>query len=99
MFKIEDTVVSQPNEVWASDLTYLPMEKGFAYLVAVMDLFDRSILGWEVSDTMKAENTDMALLRALRAASGSLPYLAVPFRSRKPIQCRLCARKVTPLMV
>ena len=75
VFKIEDTVVSQPNEVWASDLTYLPMEKGFAYLVAVMDLFDRSILGWDVSDNMNAENTDKALLIALRATSGSLPYL------------------------
>ena len=75
VFKIEDTVVSQPNEVWASDLTYLPMEKGFAYLVAVMDLFDRSILGWDISDNMRAENTDRALLIALRATSGSLPYL------------------------
>ena len=42
------------------------------YLVVVIDLYDRSIVGWDVSDSMEAENTDRALLRALQRTSGSV---------------------------
>ena len=59
-FKIESHEVSCPNEVWVSDLTYIPTRKGFVYLVAVMDLFNREIKGWDVSDSMEAENTKNA---------------------------------------
>ena len=76
VFKVESSVVTRPNQVWASDLTYIPREGGgHMYLVVVIDLYDRSIRGWDVSDSMLAENTDRALLRALQGTSGSVQGL------------------------
>ena len=50
VFKVESSVVTRPNQVWASDLTYIPREGGgHMYLVVVIDLYDRSIRGWDVS--------------------------------------------------
>jgi len=44
--------VTRPNHVWCADITYIPMPKGFCYLVAVMDWYSRAVLGWSVSTTM-----------------------------------------------
>ncbi|TIN74973.1 IS3 family transposase [Mesorhizobium sp.] len=46
--------VTRPNQVWATDLTYIPMARGFCYLVAVVDWFTRKILSWRLSITMDA---------------------------------------------
>jgi putative transposase len=46
--------VTQPNQVWAMDITYIPMERGFVYLAAVLDWFSRRVLSWSVSITMEA---------------------------------------------
>ncbi len=43
LFKIESTEVTKPNQVWASDLTYIPTAEGFLYLVVVLDLFTRKL--------------------------------------------------------
>ena len=73
VFKIEEHKANRPNEFWASDLTYIPTEKeGFVYLVTVMDIYNREIKGWDLSDSMKAENTKNALLEALRTTPGQL---------------------------
>jgi putative transposase len=45
--------IDQPNQVWCSDLTYLPVRGGFAYLTAVMDWHSRYVLAWEVSVTLE----------------------------------------------
>lgn len=47
--------ISDPNQVWALDITYVPMRKGFMYLLAIMDLSSRYIVGWSLSNTMEAE--------------------------------------------
>lgn len=47
--------ITHSNQVWATDITYIPMAKGFMYLVAVIDLHSRMILNWSVSNTMEAE--------------------------------------------
>ena len=44
--------IDRPNQVWAMDLTYIPMARGFVYLVAVMDWYSRKVLSWRVSITM-----------------------------------------------
>ncbi len=44
--------IDRPNQVWAMDLTYIPMARGFVYLVAVVDWFTRRVLSWKVSTTM-----------------------------------------------
>jgi len=48
------------GKVWVSDITYIPSETGWLYLTTVMDLADRQILGWSLSDGMKAEQTSLA---------------------------------------
>lgn len=46
--------IVRPNQVWAMDITYIPMAKGFVYLAAVLDWFSRRVLSWRVSITMEA---------------------------------------------
>ena len=45
--------IERPNQVWSTDITYLPMHGGFLYLVAVMDWFSRFVISWELSNTME----------------------------------------------
>ncbi len=47
--------VERPNQVWAMDITYIPMARGFVYLAAVVDWFSRRVLSWRVSITMEVE--------------------------------------------
>lgn len=75
VFKIEDHQIDDKNQVWASDLTYIPTEKGFCYLVVVEDLFNREIVGWDLSESMEAQNTNAALTNALKKAKGDLSGL------------------------
>lgn len=46
--------IAQSNEVWAIDITYIPMRKGFMYLAAIMDVYSRYVVGWSLSNTMEA---------------------------------------------
>lgn len=55
-----------PNQVWCSDITYIPMSTGFVYLTAVLDWYSRYVLSWEVSVTMENEFCVSALESALR---------------------------------
>ena len=45
----------RPNQVWATDITYIPMRKGFMYLTAINDLHSRYVVNWSVSNTMDAQ--------------------------------------------
>lgn len=47
--------ITRPNQVWATDITYIPMEKGFMYLTAIIDLYSRFVVGWSLSNTMDAQ--------------------------------------------
>ena len=47
-------MIDRPNHVWATDITYIPMARGFVYLCAVMDWFARRVLAWRLSNTMEA---------------------------------------------
>ena len=47
--------IDRPNHVWATDITYIPMARGFVYLCAVMDWYARRILAWRLSNSMEAE--------------------------------------------
>jgi putative transposase len=63
-YLLRGLTIERPNQVWCADITYIPMAKGFVYLVAVMDWFSRRVLAWRVSITME---TDVCL-EALRDA-------------------------------
>ena len=47
--------INRANQVWATDITYIPVEGGFFYLMAIMDLFSRYILAWELSDSTEIQ--------------------------------------------
>ena len=58
--------IERPNQVWAADLTYLPMAHGFQYLVAIIDVWSRKVLSWRVSNTMTPDFCVEALQDALK---------------------------------
>lgn len=58
--------VREPDQVWCSDVTYIPMKQGFLYLVVVMDGFSRYVLSWELSNSLESEFCVSALEDALR---------------------------------
>jgi putative transposase len=57
--------IERPNHVWATDVTYIPMERGFVYLVAVIDWFSRRVLSWRISNSMTADFCVEALEEAI----------------------------------
>jgi putative transposase len=57
--------IVQPNQVWSTDITYIPLQTGFMYLVAVIDWFSRYILAWELSNTLDGYFCQVALHQAL----------------------------------
>lgn len=58
--------IERPNQVWSTDITYVPMRSGFLYLVAIMDWFSRFVLSWELSNTMEVGFCLSALEAAFR---------------------------------
>ena len=57
--------ISRPNQVWATDITYIPMKTGFLYLVAIMDWYSRRVLAWRLSNTLDPRFCVDALEEAL----------------------------------
>ena len=64
-YLLREMVIERPNPVWCADITYIPMRRGFLYLVAVMDWASRKVLSWRVSNTMDADFCIEALEEAL----------------------------------
>ena len=57
--------ITQPNQVWAADITYLPMARGFLYMVAIMDWHSRYVVSWRLSNTLEADFCIEVLQEAL----------------------------------
>jgi len=51
-YLLRNLTVSRPNQVWATDITYIPLARGFAYLVAIMDWYSRRVLAWRLSNSL-----------------------------------------------
>jgi len=64
-YLLRGLVIDHPNQVWCADITYIPMRKGFLYLVAIMDWTTRKVLTWRLSNTMEADFCIQALEEAL----------------------------------
>ena len=64
-YLLRNVVIDRPNQVWCADITYIPMRRGFLYLVAIMDWYSRKILAWRLSNSMDAEFCVEALKDAL----------------------------------
>jgi len=63
-YKLRGLEITHSNHVWCVDLTYVPMDKGFMYLTAIIDVYSRYIVGWGLSNSLDAENS----LKVLREA-------------------------------
>jgi len=72
-YLLKGLAVVRPDQVWAADITYVRMYRGWAYLVAILDWFSRYVVAWEVSVTLEAEFCLTALERAL--ATGRRPEI------------------------
>lgn len=62
-YLLRNLQIERPNQAWAIDISYIPMKKGFMYLTAIIDLYSRYIVGWQVSNSMEKE-TQTALLES-----------------------------------
>lgn len=88
-YLLRNVPVTRPDQVWASDITYVPLHHGFLYLVAVMDWYSRYVLAWRLSNTLTGsfclEALDEALARAtpeiFNSDQGS-QFTALAFTSR-----------------
>jgi putative transposase len=64
-YLLRGLTIERPNEVWCADITYIPMQRGFMYLIAIMDWYSRKVLSWAVSNTLDDEFCVDALKEAL----------------------------------
>lgn len=64
-YLLRDMAIDKVNQVWSTDITYIPMARGFMYLVAVIDWYSRYVLSWELSNTMDTTFCIDALEKAL----------------------------------
>ena len=65
-YLLRKLAIDRPNQVWCADVTYIPMRRGFLYLVAIMDWATRKVLAWRLSNTMEADFCVDALKDALK---------------------------------
>jgi putative transposase len=73
-YLLRDRAISEVDEVWCADITYIPMAKGHAYLVAIMDWHRRAVLSWELSNTMDSSFCVRALNEAM-GRTGRIPKI------------------------
>jgi len=73
-YLLRDLEIERPNQVWCSDITYIPMRRGFAYLVVIMDWHSRAVLSRRISNTLDTAFCVEALLEA-RAVAGAWPEI------------------------
>ena len=64
-YLLRDLKIDRPNQVWCADITYIPMRRGFLYLVAIMDWMSRRVLAWRLSNTMDTDFCIEALEEAM----------------------------------
>ena len=64
-YLLRKMVIDRPNQVWCADITYIPMQRGFLYLVVIMDWYSRKVPAWRLSNSMDAEFCVEALKEAL----------------------------------
>jgi len=65
-YLLRNLTIDRPNQVWAADITYIPMRKGHMYMVAVMDWHSRKVLSWRISNTLDTDFCIEALEEALQ---------------------------------
>lgn len=64
-YLLRNLTISRPNQVWAIDITYIPMKRGFMYLTAIIDIYSRFVVGWDIFNSLNAANSLAVLERAI----------------------------------
>ena len=64
-YSLRGLEVTHSNHVWCIDITYIPMQRGFLYLTAIIDVYSRYIVGWDISNSLDAENSLKVLRKAI----------------------------------
>jgi len=64
-YLLRNLEITRPNQAWAIDITYIPMQKGFMYLTAIIDLYSRYIVGWQIANTLEKETQTTLLKQAI----------------------------------
>lgn len=72
---IKDIEVSEPNQVWVSDITYIRTVKGFCYLALITDMYSRKIVGYDLSDSLELAGCVRALQKALKLSQKRTPEI------------------------
>ena len=80
----QEFYAEKPSQKWVSDITYLRTTDGWIYLTAVLDLFDRKVIGWALSDNMESANTTVAALKM--AVKNRAPKDGLIFHSDRGVQ-------------
>lgn len=65
-YLLNNVKITRPNQVWGTDITYIPIETGYLYLIAILDLFSRYVVSWVLSNNMEVDFCVQALEKALR---------------------------------
>jgi len=65
-YLLNDLKITRPNQVWAADITYIPLARGFLYLVVILDWYSRYVLTWRLSNTLESDFCAEALREALK---------------------------------
>lgn len=64
-YLLKGLAITAPNQVWCTDITYVPMRRGFMYLTAIIDVYSRRIVGWGISNTLSAQWCKNVLQQAI----------------------------------
>ena len=85
-YLLRGVAITEPNHVWAYDITYIPMARGFLSLVAIIDWASRAVLSWRLSNTMDTRFCVEALVRYWIPSRGSLRTCSQPslYNLRRP---------------
>lgn len=67
-YLLRQVAIVRPNQVWSTDITYIPLTDGFCYLTVILDWYSRYVLSWELSETMETDFCSRALKSALARA-------------------------------
>jgi putative transposase len=96
-YLLSQVVIERANQAWAADITYLPMAKGFVYLVAILDLYSRKVLAWRTNNTLTSDFCVEALQEALTRFAR--PEISTPTRAASsPLRSSpTCSRPTTSL--
>lgn len=91
-YLLRGLLIDRPNQVWSTDITYIPMRKGFLYLTAVLDWYSRYVLSWTVSNSLETSFCVEALEKAL---SKGCPEIFNTEQAGPPLRCQYTSREFT----